>query len=354
MYNRLAIFKKAFRAFVGVIKNTSVGPAFGPLPTGCRLCARGAKLVLFVTGICGSRCFYCPLSFKRRGRDRPWANERLISKNADLLLEARNMKALGAGVTGGEPLLRLERTINYVKLLKSRFGKGFHVHLYTRMGTAQALKKLREAGVDEIRFHFAPISTIREAARLDWDVGIEIPAIPGKIATAKAYIRSAKEAGAKFCNINELDFSEGNLAAFGKRGYSAKNRTSYGAKGSEETALGLLEYCAKIGMRAHYCPSFVKDRVQLRRRFIRTAKNIGKPYESVTRDGLLVKGVILGASKKSILSKFRPNPKFLLEKCGIVETSPKIARMLASKGYRCRIVREHPTCERLVVESYDL
>lgn len=312
-------------------------------------------MVLFVTGLCGSRCFYCPLSFKRRGHDKSWANERPIAKRADLLLEAENMEALGAGVTGGDPIKRLERTIRYVKLLKSRFGRKFHVHIYTRRASRNALRKLHDAGVDEIRFHFAPISAIREAARLDrWDVGIEIPAIPGQTAQAKNYIKAAKEAGAAFCNLNELDFSEGNLANFRKRGYSTKNRLSYGVKGSEGAALKLLRYCGRIGLGAHYCPSSVKDGVQLRRRFIRSARNIKKPYESVTRDGLLVKGVILGASRKSILSKFRLNPRLLLGKGGIVETSPEIARMLASKGYRCKMVREHPTCERPVVESRDL
>lgn len=322
---------------------------------GCLLCARGGKLVLFVTGLCGSKCFYCPLSFKRGGHDKSWANERLITGTRDLLKEAKDMRALGAGVTGGDPIKRLDRTVNYVKLLKSRFGKKFHIHIYTRGATPAALRRLHDAGVDEIRFHFAPIAAIREAAKLDrWDVGIEIPAIPGQTKAAKSYIKAAKDGGATFCNINELDFSEGNLVAFRKRGYSTNGRTSYGARGSEDAALGLLGYCAKIGMRAHYCPSAVKDRVQLRRRFIRIAKNIRKPYESVSADGLLVKGIILGASKKSILSKFKISPRMLGNGKNGVETSPQIAKRLASKGYRCKIVKEHPTCERLVVESYDL
>ncbi len=336
------------------MRNTAVGPAVGTLPMGCRLCAKGAKLVLFVTGLCGSRCSYCPLSFKRKGKDKSWANERPISKNADLLLEAGNMAALGAGVTGGDPITRLDRTANYVKLLKSKFGKKFHVHVYTRGANPDALRKLHAAGVDEIRFHFAPIATIREAARLDWDVGLEIPAIPGQIGTAKSYIRTAKEAGATFCNINELDFSEGNLVAFRKRGYSTKGRTSYAVNGSEDVALKLLNYCERIGISAHYCPSAVKDRVQLRRRFIRIAKNVRKPYESVSADGLLVKGVILGTSRRNLLSKFKINPRMLGNGKNGIETSTKIARMLASKGYICKIVKEHPTCERLVVESYDL
>ncbi|HRZ19884.1 MAG TPA: radical SAM protein, partial [Methanofastidiosum sp.] len=34
----------------------------GKLSKGCKLCIKGRKSVLFVTGLCGVNCYYCPLS----------------------------------------------------------------------------------------------------------------------------------------------------------------------------------------------------------------------------------------------------------------------------------------------------
>ena len=48
-----------------------------------------------------------------------------------LLEEARLTRACGAGITGGDPLMDLDRCVDYITLLKKEFGKRFHIHLYT-------------------------------------------------------------------------------------------------------------------------------------------------------------------------------------------------------------------------------
>jgi pyruvate formate-lyase activating enzyme-like uncharacterized protein len=177
-------------------------------PEGCKLCMEGAKLVLFVTGICKKRCYYCPISKKRRGKDKTWANERLVRSDDDMIVEADRMRALGAGVTGGDPVLRLPRTIDYIKLLKAHFDP-FHVHMYTAHPLSIVeLKRLKKAGLDELRFHFLEPSiwkSIKNSARLGIETGIEIPAIPKSGGKIQKIARHLEEAGGSFLNLNELD-----------------------------------------------------------------------------------------------------------------------------------------------------
>ena len=80
-------------------------------------------MVLFVTGLCPNSCFYCPLSDERRGKDLVFANERSIKNDEDLLKEAELMNALGTGITGGEPLMKIERVLHYITITQGFFWK---------------------------------------------------------------------------------------------------------------------------------------------------------------------------------------------------------------------------------------
>ena len=84
---------------------------------GCKQCVKGRKLVLFVTGLCSRNCFYCPLSERKYKKDVVCANEWEIQKPTDILYEAKMCGSTGAGITGGDPLLKLDRTIKFIKIL---------------------------------------------------------------------------------------------------------------------------------------------------------------------------------------------------------------------------------------------
>ena len=98
------------------------------------MCAKGSKMVILITGLCPAKCYYCPLSARKLGKDRIFANEWELEDEKDkkkLLLEAEYIEATGAGITGGDPLIVWRRTKNFIIFLKETFGGDFHIHLYT-------------------------------------------------------------------------------------------------------------------------------------------------------------------------------------------------------------------------------
>jgi len=271
----------------------------GELAEGCKLCIQGAKSVLFITGLCSKHCFYCPISDKKWNKDIIYINEWPDANINDIIEEIRLCGSKGIGITGGDPLIKIDRCSKFIKLLKREF-KEFHIHLYTPLNLVDEdkLRKLSESGLDEIRFHpelnnKEEWNKIELAFKYKWKIGIEIPAIPGlkeNIIDLVNYLNGKVD----FLNINELEISDTNVHSLIEKGFRAKNEVSYGVKGSEELALEILDYIVKnnIKMNAHYCTTKLKDRIQLARRIKRRALNVKRDYDILTKEGMLRRGVI--------------------------------------------------------------
>ncbi|MGZ4937494.1 MAG: radical SAM protein [Halobacteriota archaeon] len=312
---------------------------------GCRLCQLGAAMVLFVTGLCKRSCFYCPVSDHRRGADATYANETRVSCDADLLREARSMDALGTGLTGGEPLLRLDRTLHYVKLLKYSLGAEHYIHLYTGLSPPRhTLRQLASAGLDEIRLH-PPLDlwatfrqstwfrALQDAKAMGLHVGVEIPAIK-----AVPAILEAIEQYQAFLNLNELDFSETNYDTMRDNGY-APQMSSYAAAGSE----GIARSIVRAAPRAYFCSSTSKDSIQLRERLKRKSKCVARDFDEVTEDGTLVYAVIEHANDLRFLRGLSNKCFAVLEET--VHTSWQVA---------VQLIRKYPTLrsQTNIVERY--
>jgi len=289
----MRIFRTNFDSFC--LHNTKA------LPKGCELCTEGKKVVLFITGLCQRRCAYCPLSWKRAYLDKIWANEKECKNIRDALKETALSNAAGAGITGGDPLLVLERTLKYTRALKKHFGKTFHIHIYlpTDNVTPQALHKLKTAGIDEVRFHpkflqqnlIEEISKIAAARRFfsRSQVGCEIPAFPDKLEETKRFV-DAVQSYIGFLNINELEAGDSNTV-FISRHY--KLRDDYIVRGSKEAALKLLSYIATkhYKPKVHFCTASTKSNYQFRNRLRRRIINIAGPYDMVN-DYILLRAAL--------------------------------------------------------------
>lgn len=342
----------------------------GPLPEGCKLCEKGAKLVLLVTGKCARRCYYCPLSEEKRGKDVFFANEARIRRVGEAVEEARLMDALGTGITGGDPLSRLRRTTDAIRALKRAFGGDHHIHLYTSTTEARKIGSVARAGLDEIRFH-PPLSTwrrligseyasaVRTAKAHGLSVGLEIPAIPGTAQDTAAAIAFAESTELDFVNLNELEFSETNCEQLKRRGMSIRDDVSSGVSGSEELALDILNSRAAAPL--HYCSAAFKDGVQLRRRIARRGRNVRQPHEVLTDEGLLLKGVIEASDPGRVaemLVRRYDLPSTLVwldDDKGRVEVAPWVLAEIADElDEECFVVEEYPTADRLEVERMPL
>jgi hypothetical protein len=361
----MASFKIIIENMIKMQKTPHYSWKSGTLPKGCQYCVKGEKLVLFVTGLCPRNCFYCPISEKKYKKDVIYADEWPIKNEKEILEEARLIGAKGAGFTGGDPLARLDRTVRYIKMLKKHFGRKFHTHLYTSLDLVDEnkIKKLYSAGLDEIRIHPDIFSDklwhkFGIITKYKWDMGIEIPSIPGTKKQTEKLIDFFRDK-IKFLNINELEVADNEAQRMGKK-FRVKSKLSYAVKGSEELAKYLLKKYQNKIKSIHYCTAKLKDKVQLGTRIKRRAQNARKAYDSVTKEGLLVRGAIYGdrlIRLKNYLTKKYKIPRELFEidkgRKRLLTTTAVAERLKAeikAKGFKPAIATEYPTWDKLPIE----
>ena len=320
-------------------------------------------MVLFVTGLCRYRCFYCPVSPSRNQKDVIYANERLVRSDADVVEEARAIGASGTGITGGDPLGAPERVEHFVRLLKGTFGAEHDIHLYTHEPHPEKLKRLAAAGLDEVRLHiphylWGPLRGAGSAYRKvleeapSWGLrrGVEIPVLPEKEAELASLLQALDAIGVDFVNLNELEFSETNEAAMRTRGYRGDPRNGWGVRGSRAVAERLVR-TSRLSVPVHYCSSRFKDSVQLRERLKRRAERTAPSFARATDDGTILMGIV-DAPGGANLSRFAE--RFAVTtgmKEGDYEVDFERRRLMAAPGRLRRVARRLPW-PAFVVEAY--
>jgi len=353
-----------------------------PLSPACEMCANGSKLVVLITGLCPAKCFYCPLSFEKGGKDRIFADEWELDNENDtekLIREAEYIKATGAGITGGDPLAVWKRTEKYISLFKDAFGSKFHIHLYTSgLQNGEHVADLVSAGLDEIRFHPSPrhwgnmekspiLQTIKHTLETSTDAALEIPVILGMENGILSLIQWANNLGIKWINLNELECAERNADQFNSRNYAVKDDISAAVKGSQELAYHILDNIIQkdLEMGVHYCSSSFKDGVQLTNRIKRRAKSVAQDHEVITDEGTLLKGVIYTKTPLQGLYDLLKQEFDIDDNYIVLNVSKKrielalwilekIAPKLKKRGFDCYMVEEYPTADGLEVERTPL
>ncbi len=336
----------------------------GKVSEGCVRCIEGSKMVLLVTGKCGHGCDYCPVSLEKKEKDVIYANEGQVHTDEEIIAEAESMDARGTGITGGDPLIVMDRTIHYIRMLKERFGPDYHIHLYTATMDPERVRLLAEAGLDEIRFHprddmWSHMQDTKLAdavsAASGMTVGIEVPALPRREDDLRSLIDYAKGCGIDFVNLNELEFSESNWDMMDIHGYSVKDDVSSAVDGSEETATKVMKKVR--GIDVHFCSSAFKDGVQLRRRLVRRAMHITEEYQQVTEDGTVIKGFVKGDPDAIVdaLNGFGVPDNMYSKGEDRVEVAPWVLEDIAEElGFKAWLSEQYPTADGLEVERTPL
>ena len=245
-----------------------------PPSPGCRNCLRGRSVSLRMTTRCTRDCFFC---FNPRPRRDQWFLEALPIRGLDEAVRRMRLCRLrGVGISGGDPLLVLDRTLRAIRRLRRAFGPDFYVHLYTNGDLASdgVLRRLRLAGLNGIRFNLVAngyrLAPVRRALAHFSDVSVEIPVIPGHEARLEKLIRGMDAVGAPQLILHELCYAAVNRRRFAARGLRAKPCPApvyISAKpvaGSEELALGLIRYAALWAKRLrifYCCWSTQEDRI---------------------------------------------------------------------------------------------
>jgi hypothetical protein len=326
------------------------------IATGCRYCVKGEKLVLFISGKCSRNCWYCSLSNKRKNIDKIWANEREIKNTRELIEEVKESNSKGMGITGGDPLLFIDRTIKFCKIAKKKLGKGFHIHIYlpTKLVDEEKLKESRKY-IDEVRLH--PEFLITGDKNKEEDIakiiltskifgkqntGIELPLIPEKRREILDFILQVEEF-IEFINLNELELSDTNYNQVTRK-YKLKEG-GYVIARSKEAGLWILDGLKKrkTRLKVHLCTADLKNNFQYKNRLKR--HKIMK-YGKKTEDGT----VIYFVADKKLKNRLRNNAYLDKRKSRLIINPLAVNRLMKDKIKIMR-VEEYPTYDRYEAES---
>ena len=275
------------------------------LSPGCRACMEGTWSCLFITGDCNARCFYCPTAQDVGGA--PGTNNLDFPEVDDYVDYLARFGFTGASLSGGEPLLELEKSLLYLRTMRSRLGDGVYLWMYTNglLLTGEIARRLRDAGLDELRIDIGATGYRLDATRLAVGViprvTVEIPAIPEEAGRLPETLEALSGLGVKHLNLHQLRLTRHNFGRLAGRGYTFLHGESVTVLESELLALELVRHGLdrRLSMGVNYCSFVYKNRFQGAAGRRRAGAQIVKSHEEITAAGYL-RSLSLSGSQQDI------------------------------------------------------
>ncbi len=275
-------------------------PHLGQLSPGCQHCVAGNWSCLFINAHCNASCFYCPTAQDRR--EIPATNNLSFKHPEAYAAYLKRLDFKGASISGGEPLLTLNRTLAFLRAARAAFGPDGHLWLYTNgiLLTREIAAQLAAAGLDEIRFDIGATDyhcqKIAAATGLIAVISIEIPAVPEALPALKQLLPTLPALGVAHLNLHQLRLTRHNFRNLTERNYTFLHGEKVTVLDSELAALEILSFVARSGLPlpVHYCSFVFKHRHQQAAARRRAAQLEKRPLETVTAAGYLRRLALCG------------------------------------------------------------
>ncbi len=292
----------------------------------CVACQTGVgSATFFISLQCHRNCFYC-FNPNQEDYDYFQTHRRNVTDELKQIHDA-GQKIKHLALTGGEPLLHKGEAVEFFGYASEHFPTTYK-RLYTTgdQADAETLKQLQSAGLDEIRLsirmqdlergHRHTFDRVALAQKYIPRVMIEMPVLPGTLATMKEVLLELERLNLYSINLLELCFPLSNVQAFKAHGYQIKRqpfRVLYDywyagglpVAGSELECLELVEFALdqQMKMGVHYCSLENKQTGQI----YQQNYNQPKPKTSYfsNRDYFLKSAKVFGADVPKVLKRFK-------------------------------------------------
>jgi pyruvate formate-lyase activating enzyme-like uncharacterized protein len=279
-------------------------PYLGELAPGCRKCVAGSWSCLFVNASCNASCFYCPAPQDRR--EIPATNNLFFRHPEAYATYLQRLGFNGASISGGEPLLTLNRTLAFLRAARQGLGPEGHLWLYTNgiLLTRDIAARLAAAGLDEIRFDIGATGyrchQIEAAAGLIPTISVEIPAVPEALPTLKQVLPDLPRLSVNHLNLHQLRLTRHNFKHLSGRNYTFLHGEKITVLESELAALDILDFVQqnRIALSVNYCSFIFKHRHQNAAARRRAAELEKRPRETVTPAGFIRKLALAGEAER--------------------------------------------------------
>jgi len=277
------------------------------LSPGCSVCGQGFWSCMFINGLCSAHCFYCPQDRKMKKERLPNTGGVTFNHPEEYADYLERLGFKGVGFSGGEPLLVFEKLLDYIRVLRQRFGDRLYLWIYTNgdLVDKKKLIRLKKAGLNEIRFNISArnydLGRVALAIPIIDRVTIEIPAIPEDYQFVATRLAKMRKLGVRYLNLHQLCATQNNYKDYIRRNYTFLHFPSTSIFESEITALRLMKFALdhRINLPINYCSSAYKGRLQAKGQRERLASVVKSDYEELTQTGH-IRRLSLQASSENI------------------------------------------------------